>query len=163
VTKFAEGAWVSIVVVALIVIGGSRIRRHYAMVHRALALRPVADEVPQPIPAPGSGNGRPVPQPTARDTETEESPEAIRHLAVVPVRTIDLASMRALAYAGSLGQPVLAVHISPRGRRPTASSTTGGPGVTTCRSKLSSPPTARSSLHSCATSRRFTVSARTSR
>jgi amino acid transporter len=111
VTKFAAGAWVSILVILLVVVGSSRIRRHYATVHRALALHRVADEVPQPPTDPG--NGRPVRQPTARDTESEESPEAIRHLAIVPVRTIDLAAMRALAYAASLGQPVLAVHISP--------------------------------------------------
>jgi amino acid transporter len=97
VTKFAAGAWISILVVVLVVIGGSRIRRHYASVHRALALHP-------PAPRPAIGEG-----------ESEESPEAIRHLVIVPVRTIDLASMRALAYAGSLGQQVLAVHISPTG------------------------------------------------
>jgi hypothetical protein len=32
---------------------------------------------------------------------------------VVPVLTLDLATMRTLAYAASLGQPVLAVHLSP--------------------------------------------------
>jgi amino acid transporter len=94
VTKFAQGAWVSIVVVVLVVAGGSRIRRHYMSVGRALALDP-------------------APAAVACATEIEERPEAIRHLAVVPVRTMDLAGMRALAYAGSLGQPVLAVHISP--------------------------------------------------
>ena len=93
VIKFAAGAWVSILVVLVIVIAGTRIRRHYARVRRALALRP--------------------PAPSARDMETEETPEVIRHLAVVPVRTIDVASMRALAYAGSLGSRVVAVHISP--------------------------------------------------
>jgi hypothetical protein len=97
VTKFAAGAWVSILVVVFIVIGGSCIRRHYASVQRALALLPPA--LPRPM----------------RESETEESPEAIHHLALVPVRTIDLASMRALAYAGSLGRPVVAVHISPTG------------------------------------------------
>jgi amino acid transporter len=92
VTKFTEGAWVAFVVVALVVIVGSRIRRHYAIVRRAVALRPAR---------------------AASEAEAEETPGAIRHLAVVPVSTIDLASMRALAYAGSLGKPVLAVHISP--------------------------------------------------
>ena len=94
VTKFTEGAWVSILVIVLVVVGGSRIRRHYAFMHQALALNSPADEI-------------------ARATESEESPDAIRHLAIVPVSTIDLAGMHALAYAASLGQPVLAVHISP--------------------------------------------------
>jgi len=73
VTKFDAGAWVSILVVVAVVICGSRIRRHYAIVHRALALHPVADEVPPLTAAPHAGNGRPVPRPTARDTETGES------------------------------------------------------------------------------------------
>jgi hypothetical protein len=34
-------------------------------------------------------------------------------MAVVPIVRLDLSSLRALAYAASLGQPVLAVHISP--------------------------------------------------
>jgi hypothetical protein len=45
--------------------------------------------------------------------ETEEQPEEIRHLTIVPVAGLDLASMRALAYAASLRQPVLALHLSP--------------------------------------------------
>ena len=92
-TKFAEGAWVSIVVVAAVYVAGTRIRRHYVQVQDALALRPGAATA-----------GRP---------EGEEIPEAVRHLIVVPVGTLDLASMRALAYAGSLGRPVRAVHVSP--------------------------------------------------
>jgi hypothetical protein len=47
--------------------------------------------------------------------EEEESPDEIRHVAVVPIVRLDLASLRALAYAASLGQPVLAVHVSPGG------------------------------------------------
>ena len=47
--------------------------------------------------------------------EEDESPDQLRHLAVVPIVRLDLAGLRALAYAASLGQPVLAVHISPAG------------------------------------------------
>jgi hypothetical protein len=43
----------------------------------------------------------------------EENPEEIRHLTIVPVASLDLPSMRALAYAASLQQPVLALHVSP--------------------------------------------------
>jgi hypothetical protein len=92
--KFTDGAWVSILVVVMVVFVGSRIRRHYTTVERALALGP-------------------GPAPVARDGHAEGKPRAIRQLAVVPVRTIDMASLHALAYADSLGQPVLAVHISP--------------------------------------------------
>ena len=45
--------------------------------------------------------------------EEDESPDQLEHLAVVPIVRLDLASLRALAYAASLGQPLLAVHISP--------------------------------------------------
>lgn len=47
--------------------------------------------------------------------EDDESPDQLQHLAVVPVVRLDLSSLRALAYAASLGQPVLAVHVSPGG------------------------------------------------
>lgn len=59
-------------------------------------------------------------RPTAAAAEQEEAPDELRHLTVVPVATLDLATLRALAYATSLAQPVLAVHISPEedeGRR----------------------------------------------
>ncbi len=45
--------------------------------------------------------------------EAEETPQEIVHLSVVPLATMDLAGLRALAYAASLHQPVLALHISP--------------------------------------------------
>ncbi|GAA2593669.1 APC family permease [Streptomyces axinellae] len=45
--------------------------------------------------------------------EAEEAPQAIHHLSVVPVAALDLAGLRALAYAASLHQPTLALHISP--------------------------------------------------
>jgi hypothetical protein len=48
-----------------------------------------------------------------QDAENEETPEEIRHLMIVPIAGLNLASMRALAYATSLRQPLLALHISP--------------------------------------------------
>ena len=45
--------------------------------------------------------------------EGEETPEEIHHLVIVPIAAIDLSSMRALAYAASLRQPVLVLHVSP--------------------------------------------------
>jgi hypothetical protein len=45
--------------------------------------------------------------------ETEELPVEIHHLFVVPVAGLDLPAMHALAYAASLQQPVLALHVSP--------------------------------------------------
>jgi hypothetical protein len=45
--------------------------------------------------------------------ERQESPEQIRHLMLVPIERLDLVNLRALAYAVSLDQPLLAVHLSP--------------------------------------------------
>ena len=50
---------------------------------------------------------------TSEDAESEEDPGELVNLAIVPIATLNLASMRALAYAASLRQPVLALHISP--------------------------------------------------
>lgn len=47
-----------------------------------------------------------------KSEETEEVPEEVRHLSLVPIETLDRAGMRALAYAASLEQPVLVVHVS---------------------------------------------------
>lgn len=47
------------------------------------------------------------------DDETEDNPEEIHNLTIVPVAALDLPSMRALAYAASLQQPLLALHLSP--------------------------------------------------
>jgi hypothetical protein len=64
--------------------------------------------VPTRLSAPRGNNPYVVPR-----AEDDESPDQHEHLAVVPIVRLDLASLRALAYAASLGQPVLAVHISP--------------------------------------------------
>ncbi|MFI1191894.1 APC family permease [Micromonospora sp. NPDC020750] len=99
VAKFAEGAWVVLVAVPLLVLLFHRIQRHYRRLHRVLALRP-----PGTVPA---SPGPPLP------AEGQEVPQQIRHLVVVPVARLNRASLRALAYAASLGQPTLAVHLAP--------------------------------------------------
>ncbi|MEU1842208.1 APC family permease [Micromonospora sediminicola] len=97
VAKFTEGAWVVVVAVPLLVLLFRRIHRHYATLHRALALHP---------PPPG-------PSGPAGSAEGEELPQQVRHLVIVPVARLNRASLRALAYATSLGRPTLAVHIAP--------------------------------------------------
>jgi hypothetical protein len=42
--------------------------------------------------------------------EVEESPEEAHNLTIVAVESLDLVSLRALAYAASLRAPVLALH-----------------------------------------------------
>jgi amino acid transporter len=114
VTKFSHGAWVALVLIAVLVVLAWRIRLHYDSVHRALALYPLVDPfgphhplVPARLGA-RSGTRHALPR-----AEDDESPDQFQHLAVVPIVRLDLSSLRALAYAASLGQPVLAVHISP--------------------------------------------------
>src|SRR3954453_7790354 len=55
---------------------------------------------------PRTEDGRPA-------SEAEEAPDQLQHLMVAYVSSLNLPNMRALAYAASLGQPVLAVHLSP--------------------------------------------------
>jgi amino acid transporter len=97
-TKFTEGAWVALIVVGAVVLAGLGVRRYYLAVGRTLALHPVDGAARADVLAPAEG---------------EEIPDAVRHLLIVPVASIDLASLRALAYAASIAQPVLAVHIAP--------------------------------------------------
>jgi amino acid transporter len=110
VTKFTEGAWLVVVLIPLIVLACLRIHRHYQQARRQLA--PRADEalvVPPAVPSPPHPDGdgrRPAP-------EEQDAPSEIEHFIVVPVAVLDLASLRALAYAASLQVPVLAVHVSP--------------------------------------------------
>jgi amino acid transporter len=125
VTKFTAGAWVAVLAIALFLFVALRIRRHYDAVGRAIALHPHAVEIPHQIFAPSLAKRRAQPARDARgrwtpvrndeqaQRETEDTPEEIQHLTVVPVVSLDLASMRALAYAASLQQPVLGLHVSP--------------------------------------------------
>ena len=114
VTKFSQGAWVALLLIGLLVLASRHIRGHYDGIHRALALQPLDlaaprhPVVPAQVHAQAAGSIR-----VMHRAEDDESPDQIRHLAVVPIVRLDLSSLRALAYAASLGQPVLAVHISP--------------------------------------------------
>ncbi len=91
ITKFTAGAWVSL----LIVVGFTAIalltQRHFDRVADAIALNASATE----------------------DDESEQAPSQVSNLAIVPVPHLDRVSVRALAYAASLGPPVLALHVSP--------------------------------------------------
>jgi amino acid transporter len=138
-TKFTEGAWVVVIAVPLLVTLFVRCRRYYEMVARAVALGPVPEgsaaheralSVPRsnansrarasqhetkakPEARVAAESGAPGAADSATQPEREQTPDQIHHFAVVPVASLDRSSMRALAYAASLGTPVLALHISP--------------------------------------------------
>ncbi|MGZ4325306.1 MAG: APC family permease [Solirubrobacteraceae bacterium] len=91
ITKFAAGAWVSLLIVVVFTAIALLTRRHFDRVAAAIALNTSA----------------------ARDGENEEAPAEVSNLLIVPVAHLDRVSVRALAYAASLHQPVLALHVSP--------------------------------------------------
>ena len=91
-TKLTSGAWAAVASVAAIAIAGAAIRRHYEAVRRAVAA-PDTAQLPEAAEDPGTADGE-------------------NHLTVVPVASLNLISLRALAYAQSLHRPTLAVHVS---------------------------------------------------
>jgi hypothetical protein len=124
-TKFTEGAWVVVVAVPGLVLLFLRTRHYYDRVGAAIALGPIVPAGSQD-PALAVPRSTATPKPVAKGTakpesegdrqrrhEREQSPDQLHHFAVVPVAALDRPSMRALAYAASLGTPVLALHISP--------------------------------------------------
>ncbi|MET4925436.1 APC family permease [Streptomyces sp. PSRA5] len=130
ITKFTEGAWVALVAVGLFLYVTTHIRRHYDTVAAALRLQRHSIELPRRTIAPrvelppqgveSSRDPRNPRDPQAFERtggagvseETEEVPEEIRHFSLVLIETLDRAGMRALAYAASLQQPVLVIHVS---------------------------------------------------
>ena len=116
ITKFTEGAWVSLVVVVGFVTVANAIRRHYRTVAEAVALHPHTIEVPSHSIVPngrGTDDAASDAEPSRPGQETEENPAEVHNLLLVAVAALDLSSMRALAYAASLEQPVLVLHVSP--------------------------------------------------
>jgi amino acid transporter len=114
-TKFLEGAWLVVILIPALVVLFLRIRTHYLAVGRAVALQPIPARARAKLIAPPSGHAwRDRGHSAVRSGlhEREEAPDQVLNLTVVPVIAMDLASLRALAYAASLGQPVLALHLS---------------------------------------------------
>lgn len=109
--KFAHGAWLVVVLIPLIVWACRKIHAHYERTHEALiAFRG----------GPHDGSARAAaalamkspPPPDGHGPERATNPGDVSNLVVVPIAAIDASSLHALAYAASLAQPVLAVHIS---------------------------------------------------
>jgi amino acid transporter len=110
-TKLAEGAWVVVVLVPLIVLACGRVHAHYRRAREALT--PRAAQPSQESPVRRVALPRADPEVSERLAEAQADPSQVSSFAVVPVAVLDLAALRALAYAVSLSQPVLAVHVSP--------------------------------------------------
>ncbi|HLM51680.1 MAG TPA: APC family permease, partial [Solirubrobacteraceae bacterium] len=121
-TKFTEGAWVVALLIPALVFVFSRVHRYYMGVRAAVALPD--DEAAAPrrgriVPhrwgdgAPGAGGPGALAGAGSAAGERADAPDELALMTVVCLTTLDLPALRALAYAASLGQPVLAVHISP--------------------------------------------------
>jgi amino acid transporter len=121
VTKFTEGAWVSLVLIAAITVTALHTRRYYVRTGRQLALRAEEAATPAALPAkvaPLPPSSRPARGPEGAaapgsEAEGAEQPGQINALTIVPVEVMDRAGLQALAYAAALGQPAFALHISP--------------------------------------------------
>jgi amino acid transporter len=111
ITKLTQGAWVVIVLIPLIVLACQRVHAHYQSAHEALTPRhDSTEQTSSPI---GVAPPRLAPAASERLAEAQDDPDEVHSFAVVPIAVLDLAALHALAYAVSLGQPVLAVHVSP--------------------------------------------------
>ncbi|MEO3748141.1 APC family permease [Plantactinospora sp. B5E13] len=117
ITKFADGAWVVVVAVPLLVLLSLHIRSHYDAMRQALTVSTTPDATLSARPDRHTGPAGLPEQagesPGGGDLGVDLTPAEVRHLVVVPVARMNLAALRALAYATSLGQPVFAVHLSP--------------------------------------------------
>jgi amino acid transporter len=109
VTKFTEGAWLVVILVPLIVWVCLRIHGHYERAREALTPRPNSSARIVRAIVPSRAHLREG----ARPVEQQDDPAEVVSFAVVPVAVLDLAALRALAYAASLAQPVMALHVSP--------------------------------------------------
>ncbi len=115
ITKFTEGAWVVAVLVPLIVMACGRVHAHYERAREALTPR---GDAPTGAVRGRKRSTRVAPprlpsEVSARLAEAQDDPSEVHSFAVVPVAVLDLAALHALAYAVSLAQPVLALHVSP--------------------------------------------------
>ena len=109
ITKFAHGAWLVVLLIPVIVWTCRKIHAHYERVHKALIPSPDDQRGPKPRASP---DPEPVPALRAGGPEHAANPLEISNLVLVAVAAMDASGLHALAYAASLAQPVLAVHIS---------------------------------------------------
>lgn len=83
VTKFQHGAWVVMILIPILVGGFSLVHRHYARVADQLRIEP--GQLP---------------------------PATIKQFVLVPIDTVNYASLRALSFARSMSSQVIAIHVN---------------------------------------------------
>ncbi len=116
VTRFAEGAWLVMIVVPLIVLMFLRIHHHYEDVSDMLSLAGTDPAVGRAAAAGAILPGHPMLNlPYAGDGEDgaeEPTWQRLEHLVVMPVADLNQVTLSTLTYARSLADHVLAVHVA---------------------------------------------------
>ncbi|MCX7715767.1 MAG: amino acid permease, partial [Clostridia bacterium] len=88
VTKFHKGAWIVIIVIPILVVAMLKIKQHYLAVAKQLRLEP--EEM----------------------AEADIDNATYRNRVIVPIESINRASIRALKYAETISDQVVAFHVS---------------------------------------------------
>src|SRR5207237_3890989 len=106
-----QGAWIVVLLIPALILLFRRVHAHYVCAQEARAPHPLpAEEAHRVLRRrlkPGAEAGQ------VQEPEAVEAPDEVQNLTVVPVADLDLPTLRALAYAVSLGQPTIAVHVCP--------------------------------------------------
>ncbi len=113
-----EGAWIVIVLVPLLVLMLLRINKHYEKVRQALSLQDVDLQVGRAAAAGATLQSNPrVNMPNTGSQARVVTPQGdklqrIEHLVVMPVAGVNQVTLRTLAYARSITDNVVAVHVA---------------------------------------------------
>jgi amino acid transporter len=109
-----EGAWIVIALVPLIVLLLLRINNHYEKVRQSLSLQDMDPRAGRAAAA-GAVLSAPAEETLVGETQATEVPpqiQRIEHLIVMPVSSLNQVTIRTLAYARSLNDNVVAVHVA---------------------------------------------------
>lgn len=110
VTKFTAGAWITVLVIPALVLAFRRVRAHYACAEQVRAPRPLREEHASRVLVRSAMRAARADHESS--SEAVEAPDEVQNVTVIPVSGLDRPALRALAYAVSLGQPTLALHVS---------------------------------------------------
>jgi hypothetical protein len=118
VTRFAEGAWLVMIVVPLIVLMLLRIHSHYERVSKLLSLQNVDRQVGRAAAQGATFQSNPLVNMPNEGTQAGivasegEVMKRIEHLVVMPISSLNQVTLRTVAYARSITDNVVAVHVA---------------------------------------------------